>query len=58
MTTQPICLPCWGCHYPDQVAWRVRNDAPRTCCRCGTATSAGTYIRIDPASVPYPSEDR
>ena len=54
MTTQPLCLRCsqrttsptsrGACH-----AW--------ACCLCGESTTAGIYIRIDPASVPYPSED-
>lgn len=55
--TQPICLSCWGCLYPHLPRHQVRNDHSRICCRCGAATTAGIYIRIDPASVPYPSED-
>lgn len=54
--TQPICMPCWlRTHSRHPV--RVTGDHSRVCCRCGAATTAGIYIRIDPASVPYPSED-
>ncbi|MEU9515884.1 hypothetical protein [Micromonospora sp. NPDC048169] len=54
--TQPLCQPC---RTRDErgVFRRIPNDHSRICCSCGEATSAGIYIRIDPASVPYPSED-
>ncbi|MGI5223013.1 DNA cytosine methyltransferase [Nocardia sp. CA-290969] len=55
--TQPICQPCWSFTYPGSFPPRVLDDHSRICCRCGAATTSGLYIRIDPASVPYPSED-
>ena len=54
MTTQPICDLCYQrTGGPAQLA----AAHSRACCRCGAATTSGLYIRIDPASVPYPSED-
>lgn len=54
--TQPICL---ACRSRDNrgIYRRDVNYYPKVCCSCGAVTSAGIYIRIDPASVPYPSED-
>lgn len=54
--TQPLCMSCW-LRADSRHPARVPGDHSRICCRCGAATSAGIYIRIDPASVPYPSEE-
>lgn len=54
---QPICQPCQPRHAPDRVAVRISNAHPRICCFCGEAATSGLTIRIDPASVSYPSED-
>ena len=54
MTTQPLCEPCYlRAGGPAQLS----TTHSRICCRCGAATTSGIYIRIDPATVPYPSED-
>lgn len=64
MTTQPICEGCranlmqyGGGAWAGLSPYRAHPAHSRICCRCGAATTSGLYIRIDPASVPYPSED-
>lgn len=52
--TQPICRPCFSIKHPSREPVRVRDDESRTCCLCGDPTVTGIYIRINPATVPFP----
>lgn len=55
--TQPFCYRCWNADNPDQP---VKNDpvgAPERCCKCNDVTRSGIYVRVDPATVPYPQPD-
>jgi hypothetical protein len=56
--TQPVCVPCWDRDNPDRPA-PDRGDvgALEQCCKCGTMTRSGIYIRIDPATVSYPRRE-
>ncbi len=53
--TQPLCEPCWGIANPGRQASRLIEAEPEICVTCGKPTSSGIYIRIDPASAPYPT---
>jgi hypothetical protein len=55
--TQPICEDCWVERSPGTPPVRVIFDAEARCCFCGSETWSGIYVRVNPASVPYPSED-
>lgn len=55
--TQPVCVECWGERNPGREAV-AHNWAPKeTCCYCGRPTEIGIYVRVDPATVPYPQDD-
>lgn len=53
--TQPVCERCFGIEKPGRVPPRVRDAERETCCYCGDPTYTGVYIRVDPATVPYPT---
>jgi len=55
--TQPVCGPCWIVRSGGQVPTRLKIAELERCCRCGNETRSGIYIRVDPASVPYPRTD-
>lgn len=67
---QPVCEQCWitehaiyaldtrgvvGVKLPTVV--RGNDVEVEQCCRCGSPTIMGVYVRIDPRTVPYPKED-
>lgn len=54
--TQAICGKCFDVRYPGHAPVRVIGYTSETCCDCGRAAS-GIYVRIDPATVKYPSAD-
>lgn len=57
--TQPLCHGCWDQQRPDQPSDRSKNTGPtETCCECGETTTSGIYVRVDPDTVPHPSEAR
>lgn len=56
--TQPACEPCAEYRMPGRVAYRVVHPAPETCCICGTNTTSGVFIRVNPAGVRYPTHRR
>lgn len=56
--TQPLCLPCWRTDWPDGG---MSRDPPHAisapmehCCLCDRPTNHGIYVRVDPATVPFP----
>lgn len=52
--TQPLCRACWDLAYPGRRPTRVIDSDLETCCVCGQPTSAGIYVRVDPATVAFP----
>lgn len=57
--TQPQCQPCWDERNPDREPVKIRDElaTPEICAWCGETTRAGIYVRVDPRTVPFPSED-
>jgi hypothetical protein len=57
--THPICEDCWQQHNPGRPAARLMDGLAdqEQCCRCGRITTAGIYVRANPATVLYPAED-
>jgi hypothetical protein len=55
--TQPLCVACWNRDNPDRQAGNDPVGPPERCCKCGDPTRSGIYVRIDPATVPYPQPD-
>lgn len=47
--THAQCSACWEHLHADREAVRVRNADTEICCWCGDTTSAGIYVRGDPA---------
>lgn len=58
--TQPCCDDCWQDRNPGREAIRVRLDPPvvELCVFCVLPTTSGIYVRIDPATAPYPTLTR
>lgn len=56
--TQPICQNCWISRNPERDPVRVVVGDPENCCDCGKGTNDGIYIRIDPRTVKFPTEER
>lgn len=56
--TQPLCDACFEQRYSGDVA-RIRADMRdvERCCYCGGPSVSGIYLRLDPATVPYPREE-
>lgn len=60
--TQPICETCWKSPpIRDTGGWggdpsRLLQPEEERCSFCGDPTSAGIYVRHDPAAVSYPAE--
>jgi hypothetical protein len=55
--TQPICVPCWYKENPGRTPTQLIVREDERCCKCGETTRGGIYIRIDPTTVPYPTEE-
>jgi hypothetical protein len=59
--THAQCETCWTAAHPEgRTPVTVRDAKPEPCCFCGTATTAGIYIRHDPRvlSCNHPEADR
>ena len=54
---QAVCPPCYGAEYPNNTPVTLNDRKVETCCQCGIGTGAGTYYRVDPATVPYPTPE-
>lgn len=65
--TQPQCERCWldnNTHLnPETKEIEIRRpvlmvgDHAEQCAWCGQLTIIGLYVRVDPSTVPYPTED-
>jgi hypothetical protein len=53
--TQPICADCWDAQNPGRVATRVTTGELEHCAFCAEPTVEGIYVRVDPATVPWPT---
>lgn len=56
--TQPVCDDCWNAEYPDRSPVRLRAGLVETCCKCGLPTRGGIYIRVDPQTIPFPTNEK
>jgi DNA mismatch endonuclease, patch repair protein len=54
---QPCCDRCLGERDP-QVEALLLPPGLETCCFCGSQTTAGVYVRVDPTAVPHPTIKR
>lgn len=52
-----MCGACWYEQNRDGEPVRVKNDSPQVCCFCGNRTSAGIYVRHDPAELECKHDD-
>lgn len=53
--TQPVCRACWNVREKGRIPVRVNNSGnDEFCCLCGRTTSEGIYMRLNPATVPFP----
>lgn len=68
--TQPVCTNCWMEDNTSVVDGEPKVRIPirataneqwiddlEICCKCGHATTSRVFIRIDPSTVDYPTED-
>lgn len=55
--TQPLCCDCWHAEHVNLRPIRIRDPEIERCCKCGKLTDSGIYLRIDPRTVPYPTEE-
>lgn len=58
--TQPACDTCFagvfpGVAEPFRMTENMRED--EVCCMCGVTHRSGIYIRINPSTVPHPTEE-
>lgn len=53
--TQPICGGCYEERYPGRLPTILRQPEREECCDCGRGTTAGIYLRVDPATVAHPT---
>lgn len=56
-TPQPVCPACWIAIFPGCRPPLIRNAGLETCCVCLHPTASGLTARIDPSTVPYPTEE-
>lgn len=55
---QPICAVCYSNRYPGRNPVRITDAEAEQCCQCGEETRAGIYYRVDPRTVPHPTEKK
>jgi hypothetical protein len=58
--TQPACDTCFAETFPSvtnpaRMVKEMRTD--ERCCMCGAVDRSGIFIRINPSTVPYPTEE-
>jgi hypothetical protein len=55
--TQAVCTSCWNERNPDKAHIDVFGlTGAEMCCWCGNDTTSGIYVRVDPATVPFPTQ--
>ena len=55
--TQPLCGTCWDRENHDWAPVVSNTAEIERCCQCGEKTESGIYIRVDPATVPFPKKE-
>lgn len=55
---QPICERDWVERNGERRPVRVIDPDEERCAYCGEATKSGIYVRDDPQSVPFPTENK
>lgn len=55
--TQPLCADCYWRHSPGQEPATVNDRTGEKCCQCGALTGAGIWVRVDPATCPFPTPE-
>jgi hypothetical protein len=58
--TQPVCDDDWAERNPDRpnpVRMNPEFTEQEQCCYCGKPTKSGIYVRVDPATVPFPASE-
>jgi hypothetical protein len=57
--TQPVCIDCFKQWNRGRKPVQIKADMRRTetCCYCGKVNEDGVYIRVDPNSVKFPTEE-
>lgn len=53
--SQPCCDDCWEQRNPGRTACAVIDADKERCVYCNGETQSGIYVRIDPATAPYPT---
>jgi hypothetical protein len=53
--TQPCCEDCWVAREGARRPSRLRIPESEKCAFCGRVTRAGIYVRVNPATVRYPT---
>lgn len=56
MWRQPVCDDCWRMVEGEKAPMRLVDPPQETCALCGSSTSSGVYIRLDPRVVPFPGD--
>ena len=56
--TQPCCDACWSRINGDRIPHRVIDRPEEVCVHCNQYTTSGIYIRIDPATAPFPTLEK
>lgn len=60
--SQPICRPCWDDRNPGREPYTINQEygpvEPERCCYCNALLGERQiYIRVDPRTVPFPTEE-
>lgn len=56
--TQPACAGCFARHNPGRHPLLFTDPDNETCCYCGTPTTSGIYVRVDPTTVDHPTHEK
>lgn len=57
--TQPACFPCFNERYPGgPEPVKLLEPEDEICCFCGAPTVSGIYDRVDPSTVPFPTNTK
>jgi hypothetical protein len=53
--TQPCCMGCFDRLRPAAEPVRLKAALVEVCCYCGHDTAEGIYVRVNPATVRWPT---